>query len=419
MASACHSECVASNSGEVAFTVRDSGRSPATVAFTFRVGRLFLSALLLLTVVAQAGIQGVGAREVDNANAPLGHDVLDPASCEVALASGVIEEEPESDSAFDGFMSAARRKREAAAGALAEVAPDKPVILITAGNAVGGTLDEWVNVAKEKGSHASDFIVDVGSTAWAVLSESELAALLGSTVHWAAYEDLMTEHPELQGTAGPVIEFATGLSPNGDIATRDILINTALLAVPAGKLGPVLGKGGKYAVKYGPDVLILVDNVVVARVAGGAKRAVGLAEGHIDEFGRLVVRTVPALEKVPVTSLPVHAQRAVEGQLKAQRSKGVRGSGTYYANAALLLPVAYVGYYRMYPAEDPDSPDGVTQWVVIGDQGEMYFTEDCGTSFVEISLASASPVESTLPVALWPWASPRDVNGAATTERVV
>jgi hypothetical protein len=384
--------------------------------FAFQVGRLFLSTLLLLSVVAQYGIPDVGAREVDDSRASIGPDVLSGASCEIDAASAAIEEKPEGDSTFDGFMDAARRKKDAAREALAEVAPEKPVILTTAGNAVGGTVDGWVDTAKEKGTHASDFIIGAGTTAWAVLSESELAAVLGSTVHWAAYEDLMTEHPELQGTAGPVIEFATGLSPNGEIATRDILINTALLAVPAGKLGPVLGKGGKYAVKYGPDVLILVDNVVVARVAGGAKRAVGLAEGHIDEFGRLVVRTAPALQKVPMKTLPIHVQRAVESQLKAQRSKGVRGSGTYYANAALLLPVAYVGYYRMFPVEDPDAPGEVLQWMVIGDQGEMYFTEDCGTNFVEISLAEAFPVESDMPAELGLWNSPR-VDDRVTTER--
>jgi hypothetical protein len=337
--------------------------------------------------------------------------MLNQTSCQPAQVGEVIEEESDGDSTFGGFMDAARRKKDVAAEALAEVAPDKPVILVTAGNAVGGTLDGWVDVAKEKGSTASDFLVVAGTSAWATLSESELAALLGSTVHWTAYEDLMTEYPELQGTAGPVIEFATGLSPNGEIATRDILINTALLAVPAGRLGPVLGKGGKYAVKYGPDVLILVDNVVVARIAGGAKRAVGLADGHIDEFGRLIVRTAPALQKIPMKSLPVHVQRAVESQLRAQRAKGVRGSGTYYANVAALLPVAAAGYYRMYPVEDPDSPDGVSQWMVIGDQGELYLTEDCGNSFVEISQVNASPVEPDTSVEPGFWNGWRAKNG--------
>jgi guanyl-specific ribonuclease Sa len=419
MASACQPEFAASDSGEDAFAVWDFGRSPTTVPFACQMGRLFLSAVLLLTILAQYGVRGAGAREVDDTGTPIGHGVLDRASCEIALAGAVSEEEPEGDSTSDGFMAAARRKKDAVAEAWAEVAPDKPVILVTTGNAVGGTLDGWVDTAKEKGSSASDYLISAGMTAWTTLSESELAALLGSTVHWAAYEELMTEHPELQGTAGPVIEFATGLSPNGEIATRDILINTALLAVPAGKLGPVLGKGGKYAVKYGPDVLILVDNVVVARIAGGAKRAVGLAEGHIDEFGRLVVRTAPALEKIPLTSLPAHAQRAIQNQLKAQRAKGVRGSGTYYANAALLLPVAYVGYYRMFPVEDPDAPGEVLQWMVIGDQGELYFTEDCGNSFVEISLADASPVESILSGELGLWVAPHDEKGTATTERLV
>ena len=362
------------------------------------MARLLFSTLLLLPVLTPLSAPAVGAREINVPVVAEADQESDATECEMNSVGPIVEDEdePEGESRFAGLVEAARSQKDTAAEALAEVAPDKPVILVTAGNAVGGTLDDWVDTAKEKGSTASDYL----KTAWSSLSESELAALLGSTVHWAAYEDLMTEHPELQGTAGPVIEFATGLSPDGEIATRDILINTALLAVPAGKLGPVLGKGGKYAIKYGPDVLILVDNVVVARIAGGARRAVGLADGHIDELGRLVVRSAPVLEKVPMTSLPAHVQRAIERQLKAQRAKGVLGSGTYYANAALLLPVAAAGYYRMYPAADPDSPDGVSQWMVIGDQGELYLTKDCGTSFVEISLASVSPIDSALGTAL-------------------
>ena len=69
----------------------------------------------------------------------------------------------------------------------------------------------------------------------------------------------------------------------------------------------------------------------------------------------------------------------------------------------------------MYPVEDPDSPDGVSQWMVIGDQGELYLTEDCGSSFIELSLAHASPVESETPVALGFWSSWGDEYGPITS----
>jgi ribonuclease T1 len=51
------------------------------------------------------------------------------------------------------------------------------------------------------------------------------------------------------------------------------------------------------------------------------------------------------------------------------------------------LPDQSPGYYREYVVESPGSPNSGMQRIVVGENGELYFTEDCGDSFVEITLA--------------------------------
>jgi ribonuclease T1 len=366
----------------------DQSLSQANTAFLPHLGRLFLSTLLLSTILIRCGAQEVGAWEVDDTSESIVQGAVNAASCEEDAAAAVVEEAAEGGSVFGsiahgarGAFEAAGRKKDAAAAVLDDVAPERPAILVTAGSATR----RLVAAAREKGSGVSDAIIDAGSTAWAVFSESELAALLNSTVYWKDYDEMMTDHPGMERTAGPVIEFATGLSPNGEIATRDILINTALLALPAGRLGSVLGKGGKQAVKVGPDVLILVDDVVVAQIKGGSGRVVGAVEGHIDDLGRVVVRKSPPLRLALLQDLPSDVREFVVDLIEAQKSGGTLESGVYFANVGTHLPAQPPGYYREFVVESASSPNSGMQSIVLGENGELYFTEDCGNSFVEIS----------------------------------
>lgn len=377
----------------------DPRLSRASAAFLPQLGRLFLSTLLLSTILVRSGGQEAGAKEVGDTGESIVQSAVDTASCEQDAAA-VEEEAAEGGSIVGsivqgtrGAFEAARRKKDAAAAVVAEVAPERPAILVTAGSATG----RLVAAAREKGSGVSNAIIGAGSTAWAAFSESEIAAFLNSTVYWKAYDEMMTEHPRMERTAGPVIEFATGLSPNGEIATRDILINTALLALPAGRLGSVLGKGGKQAVKVGPDVLILVDDVVVAQIKGGSGRVVGAVAGHIDDLGRVVVRKAPLLRQALLQDLPSQVREFVVDLIKAQKSGSTVESGAYFANAGMHLPDRPPGYYREYVVESPGSQNSGMQRIVLGANGEVYFTEDCGNSFVEISLADVSPDEDVSP----------------------
>lgn len=325
----------------------DSNLSQTSAEFLLQLGRMFLSTLLLLDIFVGLGVQEVGAHEVGNTSESIVYRAVDMVSCEKDAAVDAAE----GGSWFQRAVDTVSGKKDAAGAVVGRVAPEPPSVLTTASSAIGGLID----AAGAKGSDIADPIIRAGSSAWAALSESELAALLNSTVHWAAYEDVMTDHPELRGTAGPVVEFATGLSPDGEIAARDIVIIVALLAVPAGKLGSILGKGGKQAVRVGPDVLILVDNVVVAKIEGGSGRVVGAVEGSIDDLGRVVVRNAPGLRQVLLTNVPIQAQQVVMNQLKALKSGGARESGPYFANAGMHLPNQPPDYYREYLVESPDS----------------------------------------------------------------
>jgi hypothetical protein len=368
----------------------DPHLSRVDTAILPQLGRLFLSTLLLLPILCGCGAKDVEAHEIRDTSESMIQGAVDTAGCEQDVGA-VGDEAAEGGFGFgsivQGVVEAARRKKDAAASVLAGVAPERPAILATAGSATG----RLVAAAKEKGADLSDVIIGAGSTAWAALSESELAALLNSTVHWRAYDEVMTAHPELEGTVGPVIEVATGLSPDGDIATRDIVINAALLAIPTAKLSLALGKGGTQAVKVGPDVWILVDDIVVAEIKGGAGRVVGAVEGSIDDLGRIVVRSSPPLRQVLLKQVPVQVQRVVVTLLKAQKSGGTLESGIYYANVGSHLPDRPPDYYREYLVESPDSLNSGMQRIVLGANGEVYFTEDCGNSFMEISLAAVSP----------------------------
>jgi ribonuclease T1 len=61
-------------------------------------------------------------------------------------------------------------------------------------------------------------------------------------------------------------------------------------------------------------------------------------------------------------------------------------SGAYFANVGTHLPTQPPGYYREYLVESTGSPNSGMERIILGDNGEVYFTEDCGNSFAEISL---------------------------------
>jgi ribonuclease T1 len=59
--------------------------------------------------------------------------------------------------------------------------------------------------------------------------------------------------------------------------------------------------------------------------------------------------------------------------------------GGTFQNREGLLPDQALGYYREYTVETPGSPDRGARRLVIGEGGEVYYTDDHYASFREIN----------------------------------
>ena len=62
--------------------------------------------------------------------------------------------------------------------------------------------------------------------------------------------------------------------------------------------------------------------------------------------------------------------------------------GQTFQNREGLLPAQPIGYYREYTVETPGSPDRGARRLVIGDGGEIYYTDDHYASFERIDPAN-------------------------------
>jgi ribonuclease T1 len=58
--------------------------------------------------------------------------------------------------------------------------------------------------------------------------------------------------------------------------------------------------------------------------------------------------------------------------------------GDVFQNREGLLPDQPLGYYREYTVDTPGSPDRGARRLVIGEGGEVYYTDDHYASFTEI-----------------------------------
>jgi ribonuclease T1 len=58
--------------------------------------------------------------------------------------------------------------------------------------------------------------------------------------------------------------------------------------------------------------------------------------------------------------------------------------GQTFQNREGLLPAKPLGYYREYTVETPGSPDRGARRLVIGEQGETYYTDDHYASFTRV-----------------------------------
>lgn len=89
------------------------------------------------------------------------------------------------------------------------------------------------------------------------------------------------------------------------------------------------------------------------------------------------------LPGVPLDELPPEAAETVE-LIDAGGPFPYDRDGSTFGNYEGLLPEQPYGYYAEYTVETPGSPDRGARRIVVGDQGELYWTEDHYASFSRI-----------------------------------
>ena len=185
-------------------------------------------------------------------------------------------------------------------------------------------------------------------------------SLLNGKVHWEGYEEFFNKHPELRKTVAPVIEFATGLTPEGDLSNQDIALNVALLVIPFGKIAkPLLRPVEAILVRVGDSWIVRQGSKVIAKISG-----------------RVIPKVV--LEKLP-------------SEVKITLSKIRKGGpfpykedGTIFQNRERLLPNKTEGYYREYTVETPDISNRGERRIITGQGEEIYYTDDHYRSFMKV-----------------------------------
>jgi ribonuclease T1 len=115
-------------------------------------------------------------------------------------------------------------------------------------------------------------------------------------------------------------------------------------------------------------------------------------------LGLLPVRTWPAPAPVPTTSSTPDSglPRVPAGDLPAQAHETLRlidaggpypyrQDGTVFANQEGHLPARPTGYYHEYTVVTPGSSDRGTRRLVVGADGDVYYTDDHYDSFRQVA----------------------------------
>lgn len=92
-------------------------------------------------------------------------------------------------------------------------------------------------------------------------------------------------------------------------------------------------------------------------------------------------------DEVTLDQLPREARRTLE-LIEAGGPYPYRQDGSTFGNRERLLPVQPAGYYREFTVPTPGSRDRGARRLVLGDSGEIYYTEDHYQSFSRIDLST-------------------------------
>lgn len=86
---------------------------------------------------------------------------------------------------------------------------------------------------------------------------------------------------------------------------------------------------------------------------------------------------------IPISELPPEAVDTL-GLIEAGGPYPFAKDGSVFANREKLLPLEKRGYYREYTVPTPGSPDRGARRIVVGGQGEAYYSADHYETFQRI-----------------------------------
>ncbi len=113
---------------------------------------------------------------------------------------------------------------------------------------------------------------------------------------------------------------------------------------------------------------------VASRSSGGSPSAAAPGGQHTPVSG---------LPTVALADLPVQARQVV-ATIDAHGSFRYAQDGTVFGNDEHLLPDRPDGYYHEYTVPTPGSPDRGTRRLVLGRDGDLYYTADHYASFRQV-----------------------------------
>jgi ribonuclease T1 len=169
------------------------------------------------------------------------------------------------------------------------------------------------------------------------------------------------------------------------------------------------------AIAIDADVVLIVDDVVVAQIADGADLVPDIDRGEIDDRGLIVVSDSPSVD-TEAAAPPVRADNHTEAPLKVSAAGDpiprialeelpieaietliliyqggpfpFERDGATFGNFEERLPAADAGYYREYTVITPGSDDRGARRIVTGNNDtEFYYTDDHYETFVEVVIS--------------------------------
>jgi len=139
-----------------------------------------------------------------------------------------------------------------------------------------------------------------------------------------------------------------------------------------------------------PALILVILAVVVTACAAEVSSPSGVSQGHTAAVRLPSQPASPGLDPdsglplVALSDLPPEATETM-GLIHAGGPFPYRQDGVVFENREGILPDADLGYYHEYTVGTPGSVDRGARRIVVGRQGEAYWTDDHYASFSRIA----------------------------------